>query len=136
MDGPLTWPSYYPLCAGREQSPVSITHSGSTQNTANMLTTYFDDFIPMAANNGHTVVYNSAQGASMGMIVFQGMTFSVLQFHFHVGSETILNGIQYGMELHVVTSGEAGLAVIGLLFDKMGSTANGALNQLGWNNIP
>ena len=65
-------------------------------------------------NTGH----NLKVLGDFGDIVVGGITYSAIQFHFHLLSEHTVDGEHYHAEMHIVHASEdAGLLVIGLLFE-------------------
>ena len=113
--GPEHWgelsPDYAACSQGVEQSPVDIPTSAPV-NPANLAFKYQPSAVNIF-NNGHTVQVNYDQGSS---IVLDGVTYNLVQFHFHAASEHEIGGVQDPMELHLVhKNAQGGLAVIGIL---------------------
>ncbi len=67
-------------------------------------------------NNGHTVQVNYPAGSS---ITINGVTYDLVQFHFHSTSEHLIDGNSYALEMHMVHQNAANgdYAVVALLFD-------------------
>lgn len=64
-------------------------------------------------NNGHTLQVNYAPGSTMRV---NGVTYNLLQFHFHTPSEHTIRGVQSPMEVHFVhVNSEGVLAVVGVM---------------------
>jgi len=113
--GPEHWgelsPDYAACSKGVEQSPVDIPASAPV-NPANLAFKYQPSAVNIF-NNGHTVQVNYDQGSS---IVLDGVTYNLVQFHFHASSEHEIGGAQDPMELHLVhKNAQGGMAVIGVL---------------------
>jgi carbonic anhydrase len=82
-------------------------------------------------NNGHTIQVNGGAGNSIRV---DGVTYRLLQFHFHTPSEHTLNGKRFPLELHLVHQDASGhLAVVGVLFQQSGS--NLSLAPV-WKHLP
>lgn len=127
-DGPETWVQNYPLCAGKQQSPISIDVSKVVVNT-NLTQFNFKNIhnitnVKMTLeNNGHSVQVdlqgNDLKVSGGGLL----SDFKVQQFHFHWGSidkrgsEHSFNGRLYPMEMHLV------------LYDSQYSRFEDALNK-------
>jgi len=136
-NGPKTWATSYPLCAGVSQSPINIESASAVeQEFASFVFTGYDDTTSNLTliNNGH-----SAQMSTTGAPTISGggldETFNFQQLHFHwgsdstKGSEHTIDGTQYPAEIHFVhwrqsigsfataatTSG--GLAIIGVMLE-------------------
>lgn len=72
---------------------------------------------PLAiCNDGHTIEQEYEAGSTLS---FEGVTYDLLQFHFHTLSEHTIDGERGAMELHAVFRNDASgdLAVIGMLYD-------------------
>ena len=82
-------------------------------------------------NNGHTIQVNMDKGCSCSI---EGVSYDLLQFHFHHPSEHLLAGKPFRMEAHFVHKAQSGaLAVIGV-FMKEGA-ANALLAPV-FNDMP
>jgi len=131
--GPDEWanlsPDYAVCGKGREQSPVDLQ-----QPIAAHLAPPAVSWQPMpleVINNGHTIQVNCAPGSSM---VLDGVTYQLLQYHFHHPSEHRIAGQSFDMEVHFVhRSAEGGLAVLGVMISK--GAANSSIETI-WNNLP
>jgi carbonic anhydrase len=65
-------------------------------------------------NNGHTIMATPKSG---GMLLFNGVFYTLQQFHFHTLSEHIVQGNRGVMELHAVfTDVNGNNAVVGMLY--------------------
>jgi len=122
--GPNHWaaidPANYALCAdGTAQSPINITN---TTNKA--LTNLKFNYNPSEAgvfNNGHTVEVEPLQ-TPVETLALGGVTYPLLQIHFHAPSEHEVNGMHYPVELHFVHKTAGGkIAVVGV-FVKAGKS--------------
>lgn len=120
------------LCAqGSAQSPIDIRdaiaaplvdiefHYGETANNI--------------YNNGHTIQVNTDAGSH---IVYNGITYDLLQFHFHAPSEHTIAGEAAPLEIHFVHKdrNSHNLAVVGILLEA-GDSANAAYAAI-FANMP
>jgi len=118
--GPEKWGSLksgHKVCGeGERQSPIDIKPSQAVQGkTLDDIFVHYTDAPLNIVNNGHTIQVNS-DGHSKAVI--GGKEFSLVQFHFHEGSEHTVDGKRHPMELHLVHQSEVGeLAVIGVFMD-------------------
>lgn len=134
---PTTWPTDYPTCGGTEQSPIDIVTASATAggNSAATLNVYNNgagetwEYV----NNGHSVQANYTTTNGTYAITLPNnsnrctgcgatITYTLVQYHFHSGSEHTVNGQQYDAELHLVhkytdASNNAHYAVLGILID-------------------
>ena len=132
-NGPENWgklDKFYTLCEqGRKQSPVNLSNPSQKQ-----LSEIIFQYKPTKLNilnNGHTIQVNYDGGS---YIETGGITYSLLQFHFHTPSEHKIEDRSSPMEMHLVHESETGdLAVIGVMFE-VGNTKN-ILVQL-WGYLP
>ena len=121
-EGPENWGALAPefaLCAdGSAQSPIDIRdasaldlvdiefHYGETARDLEATSSIY--------NNSHTIQVNVASGST---IVYNGISYNLLQFHFHYPSEHTINGEAAPMEIHFVHQdpNSGTLAVVGVL---------------------
>jgi carbonic anhydrase len=113
--GPEHWgdlsPDFAACAKGVEQSPVDIP-AGAPVNPADIAFNYQPSAINIF-NNGHTIQVNYDQGSA---ITLDGMTYNLVQFHFHAASEHAVAGAHEPMEIHFVhRNAQGGLAVVGVL---------------------
>jgi carbonic anhydrase len=115
--GPENWAKLSPKfadCAGRNQSPIDLKD-------------FVDASLPRikynyqpgqeVINNGHTIKVGYA--ASGGSMEVDGMTFRLLQYHFHAPSENHIKGKSFPMEAHLVHANDKGeLAVVAIMFEE------------------
>lgn len=139
-----TWTQNFKLCGGKLQSPISISSSKSITLPLPALEVIgYHDFLPSPLyleNNGHSVVININSHLRKRLpYIFGGsldinQEYEVDHLHFHWGaknnrgSEHILNGVRYPMEMHIVHKNRAysnlsnalnyknGLVVLGIFF--------------------
>ncbi len=127
MTKPLTWsytgatapeqwgklsPDFALCCDGKSQSPITIQRANVQQATYAWHIDYRESPV-MLINNGHTIQVNYAPGSTL---TFDGRTYRLLQFHFHLPSEHAIDDALADMELHLVHQDEVGhLAVIGVM---------------------
>ena len=82
-------------------------------------------------DNGHTIQVDVAEGSS---ITLEGRRFSLLQFHFHLPSEHMVDGDGFPMEVHFVhQAAEGDLAVVGVF---MGTGESHPAIERIWGAIP
>lgn len=82
-------------------------------------------------NNGHTVQINYNKGSHLEV---DGVSFELLQFHFHTPSENHVDNQSYPLEAHLVHSDNAGnLAVVAVMFEE-GEASSGLANA--WEKYP
>lgn len=132
-NGPALWGSLDPAfaaCAlGEAQSPIDLT-GGRSAGLAPIEFDYRPARIAVE-NTGHTIQVNADFDS---FIVLDGVRYALRQFHFHRGSEHLVDGICLALELHLVHRSEDGaLAVVGVLFEE--GAAHNALSPV-WAHLP
>lgn len=102
-------------CAsGVEQSPVDL--AGAADEDLTDLELDYRSSAAEVIDNGHTVQVNLADAGTMTR---EGVTYSLVQFHFHAPSEHLLDGTPYAAEMHLVHQAEDdSLAVLGVLIEE------------------
>ena len=128
--GPAHWGDNFPTCgSGTQQSPVDI--KGPFEKAAQEIVLNYRPVTLRLLNNGHTIQVN-AQGA--GSMSVGGVSYELLQFHFHRPSEETVNGKHSAMVVHFVhKSADGKLAVIGLLLNE--GSDNAVLKTI-WSKAP
>ncbi|XP_003703583.1 carbonic anhydrase 2 isoform X2 [Megachile rotundata] len=139
-----TWVKTYKLCGGKLQSPVSISSSKSIDIPLPALEIIgYHDYLPRPLylkNTGHSVAMyiNNHSRKKLpyifGAVLNENAEYEIDHLHFHWGaknnrgSEHILNGVRYPMEMHIVHRNKAylnfsnavnyedGLVVLGIFF--------------------
>ncbi|XP_075148510.1 carbonic anhydrase 2-like [Haematobia irritans] len=141
-DEPEKWYLDFPQCGGSKQSPIIISTPKSVDILVNPMDFGYYD-VPLAEsielhNNGHTVEFRVPQTILGEKPHLRGGllddVYEVEQVHFHWGSPTrkgsehILNGNRYDIEMHILHRNvkypnvevarrfEDGLAVVAVLF--------------------
>ena len=72
-------------------------------------------------NTGHTIEQHWPNPAPVSKITWNGMDWTLLQFHFHTPTEHTIGGMAAAMEMHLVHKNAMGnLLVIGILFNNTG----------------
>lgn len=132
-EGPDHWgdlsPDFATCGTGKEQSPIDIPASAPI-NPADISFNYKPTAVTIL-NNGHTIQVNYDAGSS---IEVDGITYNLLQFHFHALSEHTVKGEPADMEMHLVhQNADGGLAVVGVLINK--GAENPAFAPV-WNHLP
>ena len=117
---PIHWgdlKAEYERCGdGDRQSPIDIkTKTAAATLTMGGIDTSYTDAPLHIINNGHTIQVNSDGRSSA---ILGGKKYTLLQYHFHAGSEHTVDGKQHPMEAHLVHQSEDGeLGVIGVFMD-------------------
>lgn len=114
--GPDNWDALspeYSLCAdGSAQSPIDIRDASALD----LVDIDFDygESANNIFNNGHTIQVNVDAGSA---IVYNGISYNLLQFHFHAPSEHTIDGEAAPMEIHFVHQdpNSGSLAVVGVM---------------------
>ncbi len=119
VNGPAQWGQLKPefnVCAiGKRQSPINIDEAQTLQGPAEPISFSYSGSNATVVNNGHTVQVD-VQGDNF--ITVRGVSYRLLQFHFHTPSEEQVNSTRYPMVAHLVHKNDEGqLAVVGILLD-------------------
>ncbi len=105
-------------CGGVEQSPIDIVRQEAIgDDSLDPIDTNFNSSVTNILNNGHTIQFNYDPGSTTTL---NGITYNLLQFHFHTKSEHTINNKHYPMEMHLVHQdpNTGDLAVLGVFFKK------------------
>ena len=114
--GPANWGALSPdfaLCAdGSAQSPIDIREASPLDLVD--IEFHYRETANTIVNNGHTIQVDVAAGSA---IVYNGITYELLQFHFHAPSEHSIDGEAAPMEIHFVhrDPNAGALAVVGVM---------------------
>ncbi len=129
-EGPNHWAELgYADCAGKEQSPIDIPYKAPLH--VNDISFNYNPSVLEISNNGHTI---KVADENNSVIVVEGNTYRLQQYHLHAPSEHMLNGTYYDMELHLVHQSDVGkYAVVGIMI-KSGSE-NNAYAPI-WEHMP
>jgi carbonic anhydrase len=124
--GPAGWgslPGDVVCSTGTKQSPVALA-SSIAEPAPNALSFAYGPTPLRITNNGHTQQVDAAAGRG---VTVDGVSYPLLQFHFHSPSEHTLDGKQFPLEMHLVHAGADGkpAVVVGVLFEE--GAANAAL---------
>lgn len=128
--GPAHWGDNFPTCAsGTQQSPIDI--KGPFEKASQEIVLNYRPVTLRLLNNGHTIQVNTQGAGSMSV---GGVSYELLQFHFHKPSEEAVNGKHSAMVAHFVhKSADGKLAVIGLLLNE--GSDNAVLKPI-WAKAP
>jgi carbonic anhydrase len=115
--GPGNWGSmseHWRTCsAGVNQSPIDLGRF--IEATLPPLRISYGPSGRDVTHTGHAIQVNAGPGSTLEV---DGLTFRLLQFHFHAPGEHHLEGRTFPLEAHLVHQNEAGeLAVIGVFFE-------------------
>lgn len=133
--GPSEWAELAPefvICGeGKAQSPIDIRDAVETALVD--IEFHYGETANNIVNNGHTIQVNVDAGSH---IVYNGITYDLLQFHFHAPSEHTIAGEAAPMEIHFVHKdrNSNNLAVVGTLLNE-GESANEAYKPI-FDNMP
>lgn len=110
--------SYY---IGNTQSPINLL-TNRTQEKEHTLELMINDKVKEVENEEHTVKLELENG---NYIESDGKKYEIIQIHFHTPSEHHIDGIEYPMEMHIVSAEmdkkeDKKLLVLGAFF-KMGN---------------
>jgi carbonic anhydrase len=109
--GPSEWgslPGSAACSTGKRQSPLDLGTKPPAPTEAKDLPNLVFHYRTTAlhlVNDGHTIQADVAQGST---VEIDGVTWRLLQFHFHAPSEHSLDGFHYPMEIHFVHAGKDG----------------------------
>ena len=118
-EGPANWHELdagFANCGlGINQSPIDIQRPIMRDIGLGALQLDLHDTEVHLENNGHTIEQVYEAGSTL---TFGGVTYELLQFHFHTLAEHTIGGKRHPMEMHAVfrDAGTGNLAVIGQLF--------------------
>ncbi|KAK2606228.1 hypothetical protein QQS21_003399 [Conoideocrella luteorostrata] len=119
--GPTSWVALDPVknarCGnGTRQSPINVVPGSLSVIPGAQISIKIPD-MPKGADfeNRGTTVEVVAEGGTMSI---GGVRYTLKQFHFHLPSEHLDNGMSMAMEVHMVWQGDAGkVAVVGFYVD-------------------
>lgn len=115
-EGPAYWgglaPAYARCADGTAQSPIDIRDAVALDLVD--IEFHYGETANHIVNNGHTIQVNVDPGSH---IVYNGIRYDLLQFHFHAPSEHTIDGEAAPLEIHFVhrDPNSNNLAVIGIL---------------------
>ena len=137
--GPQDWCSvssdYAKCCEGTEQSPINVM-TGVAQfakHLPQLKFRYPGNTSVSVIHNGHSVQANVPAGA--GTLNFGGMSFNLLQFHFHTPSEHTVDGQHAPIEMHLVHKTADGTATAVIAVFIVPGAENKELEKI-WSVLP
>ena len=98
-------PSFAVCAEGAQQSPVDL--ASPIPAGTGTLDIQWQPAEAYVVDNGHTIQVDVAEGSS---ITLEGRRFSLLQFHFHLPSEHMVDGDGFPMEVHFVHQPRRGIS--------------------------
>lgn len=103
----------YATCkTGSRQSPIDIRNPLLSE--VEPIQFNYEDVPLKVTNNGHTIQVDYAPGS---FILYGGVRYELMQFHFHTPAEERINGRTFDMAAHLVhRSAQGRLAVVAVLF--------------------
>ena len=117
--GPSEWAELaaeFAICGeGKAQSPIDIRDA--TETALVDIAFHYGETTNNIVNNGHTIQVDVDAGSH---IVYNGISYDLLQFHFHAPSEHTIAGEAAPMEIHFVHKdrNSNNLAVVGVLLNE------------------
>ncbi|MDR2668808.1 MAG: carbonic anhydrase family protein [Desulfovibrio sp.] len=122
--GPSDWdkadPSFFMCKAGKNQTPINIVPRFAT--TLPPLVFSYGIKGDTVLNNGHTVQVLFPHGNTLTV---DGISFELVQMHFHTPGENLYAGKAFPMEAHYVHADKAGnTAVLAVFFEEGESNAD------------
>lgn len=130
--GPAFWgelDTAWQTCGtGEIQSPVNFEHANKPFHR---LPISYGETEGEIFNNGHTI---EIETEGQNTLAFKGVTYDLVQFHFHTASEHRVAGRGYDMELHLVHAAGDGTNAVVAVFLKRGKSS-GALAPI-FKNLP
>lgn len=116
--GPSHWsamdPRFTACGSGRVQSPIDLESRDARTGKPGEFHIDYEKGVVALVNNGHTVQANVSDAKDI--VVFDGDTYRLAQFHFHAPSEHVTDGTRFPLEIHFVNEdGHKRVAVIGVL---------------------
>jgi carbonic anhydrase len=106
---------------GQEQSPIDIITADTVYQALPTLQYAYGSSVDLQViNNGSpseeaTIRANLGSVGAANSLLLSGVTYNLLQFHFHAASEHLLNGHVFDMELHLVHQKEGSIDLNDLL---------------------
>jgi len=135
-NGPLRWgkldPAYEACSQGREQSPIDIRGARLNKGLEPIEFHYIAGPIT-EENNGHTVVMHVDPGS---YIVYGGVRYDLVQFHFHHPAEEPVKGKLSDMVVHLLhKSADGKIVVVAVRLAEDIAKPNAVLAAL-WPQLP
>lgn len=117
----------YSECAGLVQSPINIDTARTHKVAMPDINFNYGVFPVRVIDNGHTVQINSDDTST---ITYNGESYKLRQFHYHVHSEHQINGESLPMEVHFVHQNDntGAIVILGVMV-KGGGSENAAFGE-------
>lgn len=110
---PARWaeldPAFATCAKGTRQSPVDFPGHLTRGSSKAPPLPHWDPVPVRVTNNGHFVMIEDTAPSSF---VFEGTTYALKQFHFHVPSEHTIDGRAYDAEMHLVHKSADGKTLV------------------------
>lgn len=115
-DGPSSWGGS--CTSGKIQSPIDVVQGGSEMESSGYRPTASNSVFKYKAGNRNFAWVCVRRYGGCGGVDINGSLYDLVQMHLHSSSEHSLNGVRYGLELHMVYkhTGTEKLAVAGVMF--------------------
>lgn len=133
--GPEHWGSlsdeYLDCKVGRNQSPVDINSPLPDRSLQPVEFSYEETYTTLR-NDGTTI--KAVYGAGSELI-FEGISYQLLEFHFHSPSEHTVNGIPFDLEMHLTHQNSDGKLLALSVFFEEGTKPHMEIYDL-WKKLP
>jgi len=130
------WGTQYPLCADRPtsaESPIDIRRDSLVVDPNAAIDISYKPTAFSLENNGHTIEA-IPDDPTANTVTVGGVTYDLVQFHFHASSEHLVDGAGFDAELHLVHKTTDGKTLVVGVFLNTGES-NQELDEL-FSHIP
>jgi carbonic anhydrase len=131
--------SYATCSTGKQQSPIDIPaaqygyyKTGSKKMPLGKIVTTVSKMTYSVTMSHGAPKYTCNVPNQCGYAIYNNLQYYLVQMHFHAPSEHTLNGVAYGMAVHLVHQNPTTLQylVVGIVFDGSAATASPATKML------